>query len=81
MIFMVWGVGGRGAAGFRIKGTALEVAGRGASGSIIITKAWDGQHFHGFGSGWEVGGWPPNHEKCMRLLSFSKFSKCLGHME
>ena len=59
----------------------VEVPGNGAVGPRIIRNAWDGQHFHGFGSGWEVGGWPPNHEKCMGLLSFSKFSKCLGHME
>ena len=89
MSFMVWGVGGRGRLGSESKELhetviifmSLEVGGRGAGGSRIIRNAWDGQHFHGFGSGWEVGAWHQNHKKRMGLLSFSKFSKCLEHME
>ena len=52
---------------------SLEVGGRGASGFRIIRNAWDGQHFHGFGSGWEVGGWPQNQKKCMGRYHFQSF--------
>ena len=51
--------------------TSLEVGGRGEIGFIIMRNIKDCQHFHGFGSERQGGGWPQNHKKCIGLFGFS----------
>ena len=80
--FMVLEVGGRGAVDFRIIRKTLDNHyfhgfGRGQ----LASESWEMQRTVNIFMVLEVdgrgGGWPQNHKKCKRLLSFSWFWKCL----